>query len=104
MKSGHNITQDRPIVNATDDTSDALLRARTLAQPVCTAADSPTANSGRGTVNARRSIMANWCNMVVLIAVAAVVLAVSITPALAAILPRPANLANTAGNYQAGGD
>ena len=46
MKSRHNTRQNRPIVNATDDTSDALLRAHTLAQPVCTAADNPTANSG----------------------------------------------------------
>jgi hypothetical protein len=84
MKYRHNITQDRPIVNATDDTSDALLCARTLAQPVCTAADSPTANSGMGVVNARRSSRERWCSMTVLIAVAAVVLAASVAPALAA--------------------
>ncbi len=46
MKSIHNTRQNQPIVNATDNTSDALLRARALAPPVCAAADSPTANSG----------------------------------------------------------
>ena len=46
MKSIHNTRQNQSVVNATDNTSDALLRMRTLAPPVCTAADSPTANSG----------------------------------------------------------
>jgi len=66
MKSRHNTIQNRPIVNATDGTSDAILRARTLAQPVCTAADSPTANSGRGMTNARRSSRGGWCSMAIL--------------------------------------
>jgi hypothetical protein len=82
VKYRHNITQDRPIVNATDDTSDTLLCAHMLALPVYTAADNPTANSGRGAVNARRSIMGIWRSMTVLIAVAAM-LAVCISPALA---------------------
>ncbi len=47
MKSRHNITQDRLIVNTIDDTSDAL-RSSMLAPPVCTVADSPTANWGAG--------------------------------------------------------
>jgi len=37
MKYRHNTRQNRTIVNVTDDTSDAIIRARTLAQPVCTA-------------------------------------------------------------------
>ncbi|MEA1894654.1 MAG: hypothetical protein U9N36_05535 [Euryarchaeota archaeon] len=44
MKSGHNTTQGLPVVNVTDDTSDALLCAYMLAQPVCIAADIPIAN------------------------------------------------------------
>ncbi|RLG28463.1 hypothetical protein DRO03_09765, partial [Methanosarcinales archaeon] len=84
MKYRHNTRQDRPIVNATDDTSDALIRARTLAQPVCTAAASPTANSGRGAVNARGSTRGRWCSTAVLIAVAAVMLTAFSMPALAA--------------------
>ncbi|MEA1869878.1 MAG: hypothetical protein U9N09_07030 [Euryarchaeota archaeon] len=103
MKSRHNITHNRSIVNATDDTSNTLIRARTLAQPVYAAADSPTANRGRGTVNARRNSRGRWCSMAVLIAVAAM-LAASITPVLVAILPHQANFADTTGNYQAGGD
>jgi len=55
---------------------------RTLAQLVCTAADRPTANSGRGAVNARRSSRERWRSMAVLVAVAAM-LAVCIAPALA---------------------
>lgn len=46
MKSGNSIRQDQPIVSDTDYTSGALLRARTLTQPVRTAADCPAANSG----------------------------------------------------------
>jgi len=46
MKSRHNTRQDRPVANATDDTSTLFAAVRTLAPPVCTAADSPTANSG----------------------------------------------------------
>jgi hypothetical protein len=84
MKSIHNTAQDRPKCKRYDDTSDALIRAHTLAQPVCTAADSPTANSGRGAVNARRSIRGSWCSMAVLTVFAVVMLAASITPALAA--------------------
>ena len=49
MKSGHNTRQDRPVVNATSDTSDALIRARTLAQPVCTAAAKAAAPAAEGT-------------------------------------------------------
>lgn len=85
MKYRH-ITHNRSIVNATDDASNTLLCARTLAQPVYAAADSPTTNSGRGTMNARRSTRRRWCSMAVLIAVAAVMLAVCITPALASAL------------------
>jgi len=55
-------------------------------------------------MNARRSIRERWCGMAVLIAVAAAMLAASTAPALAAIMPDPANLANTTGNHQAGGD
>ncbi len=46
MKSIHNTRQDQSIVNVTGNTSDALLRMRALAPPVCTAADNPTANRG----------------------------------------------------------
>ena len=70
MKYRHNTTQDRPIVNATDDTSDTLLCAYTLAPPACTAADSPTANSGRGMMNAYRSIRGRWCSTVVAVPIA----------------------------------
>ncbi|MHC1575292.1 MAG: hypothetical protein ACXQTY_05775, partial [Candidatus Methanogasteraceae archaeon] len=63
MKSGHNNRQDQPIANATDEPSDSLLHARTLALPVCTAADGPTANSGTDAVNARGSVRARWCSM-----------------------------------------
>ncbi|MEA1895679.1 MAG: hypothetical protein U9N36_10890 [Euryarchaeota archaeon] len=56
MKSGHNNRQDQPIANATDDFFYALLHVYALALPVCTAADSPTANGGKGLMNARRSI------------------------------------------------
>lgn len=88
MKSGHTTTYNRPIVNATDDTSDALLHARTPAPPVCAAADNPTASKGRGGVNARRSSRGRLCSLAVLIAVAAI-LAVCITPALAsAVTPQ----------------
>ena len=83
MKSRHNTRQDRPIVNATDDTSNALLCSHTLAPPVCTVADSPTANSGRGAMNARRSIWERWRSMAILIVIAAAMLAASITPAYA---------------------
>jgi hypothetical protein len=38
---------------------------------VCTAADSLTANSGRGAMNARRGIRRGWCSMAVLIVFAA---------------------------------
>nr|QNT35644.1 hypothetical protein GNCGGNMO_00006 [uncultured Methanosarcinales archaeon] len=79
MKYRHNTGQNQPIVNTTDDTSDALLRARTLTPPVCTAADSPTANSGRGMMNARRSINGRWRSMAILIVFAAM-LAVCISP------------------------
>ncbi len=45
MKSGHNIGQNQPIVNATDDTSALFAAARTLAPPVCIANDrDPIAN------------------------------------------------------------
>ncbi len=37
MKYRHNTRQNRPIVNVTDNTSDAIRSSRTLAQPVCTA-------------------------------------------------------------------
>ncbi|MEA1894368.1 MAG: hypothetical protein U9N36_04025, partial [Euryarchaeota archaeon] len=70
MKYIH-ITHNRSIVNATDDTSDTLIRARTLAPPVCTAADSPTADSGRGMMSARRSNQGRWCSVAILIAFAA---------------------------------
>ena len=64
----------------------------------------PDCNSGRGMIKASRSIRGRWCSMVVLIAVAAM-LAVCIVPALAThTSPDPANLANTTGNYQAGGE
>ena len=85
MKSRHNTRQDRPIVNATDDTSDAFIRARTLAPPVCAAADSPTANSGRGMMKASRGSRGRLCSMPVLIAVAAM-LTVCIAPARASTL------------------
>jgi uncharacterized lipoprotein YddW (UPF0748 family) len=81
MKYRHDITQDRPIVNATDDTSALFAAAHTLAPPVCTAADSPTANSGRGAMNARRSIRGIWCSMAVLVAFTAAMLAATITHA-----------------------
>jgi len=41
-----------------------FVAARTLAQPVCTAADSQTANSG-STMNASRNIRRRWCNMAI---------------------------------------
>jgi len=55
-------------------------------------------------MNARRAICEKWCSMAILIAFTAVMIAASIMPALAAILPDPANLANTTGNHQTGGD
>nr|QNO48614.1 hypothetical protein LKGCFIDI_00016 [Methanosarcinales archaeon ANME-2c ERB4] len=86
-----------------DATPGALLRTCTLAPPACTAAATPTAHGGRGAVNASRGIGRRWRSMAVLIVFAAM-LAVYIAPALAAILPDPANIANATGNHQAGGD
>ena len=48
MKYRHNIRQDQPIVNVTDNTFTLFAATRTLAPPVCTAAgaDNLTTNSG----------------------------------------------------------
>lgn len=93
-----NIIDDHKIA---DVTPGAFCFARTLVMPDCPAADSQAANMGRGTMNTRKSIQERLCSMMVFIVFAAM-LAVCIAPALAAILPHPANLANTTGNYQAG--
>ncbi|KAF5415104.1 MAG: hypothetical protein C5S49_06190 [Candidatus Methanogaster sp.] len=45
MRYIHNTGPNQPIVNATV-VYPTLLAARTLVQPVCTAADNPTVNSG----------------------------------------------------------
>ncbi|MEA1908090.1 MAG: hypothetical protein U9N43_03565 [Euryarchaeota archaeon] len=50
----------------------ALLCACTLALPVCNAADSPAANSGRGTMKASRGIRRGWGSMAVLVVFMAV--------------------------------
>ncbi|MEA1894590.1 MAG: hypothetical protein U9N36_05195 [Euryarchaeota archaeon] len=46
MKHRHNIRPDQPIVNVTYNTFTLFAATRTLAPPVCVAADSSTANSG----------------------------------------------------------
>jgi len=48
MKYRHNTAQDQPKCKRYDDTYDALIHMRTLAQPIRTAADSPTANEWQG--------------------------------------------------------
>ena len=83
MKSIHNTTQHQQSVGVTDGTSDTLLCAHTLAQPVCTTADSPTANSGRGIMNTRRILWGRWRSIAVLTVFAAMI-AVCIAPTLAA--------------------
>ena len=100
MEHIHNIREDQNHRIA-DVTPGALPRVIALVMLVCTATDSQAANMGRGTMNARKSIQERLCGMMVFIVFAAM-LAVCIAPALAAILPHPANLANTTGNYQAG--
>ena len=81
MKYRHNTAQDQPKCKRYDDTSNALIHMRTLAQPVCTAADSPTADSGRGMMKISKSTRGRWCGMAVLIAFVAVMLAATITHA-----------------------
>jgi len=53
------------------------------------------ANSGRGTMNARRSIRGRWCSMAIFVASAAVMLAATITVAQADV-PTISNLNDTA--------
>jgi len=57
--------------------------------------DSESANRGRGTMNARRSIRGRWCNMAIFVASAAVMLAATITVAQADV-PTISNLNDTA--------
>ena len=57
MKYRHNIRQDRPIVNATDVTSNALLRTRTLAPPVCVASSQVITVCTRQSLTLQRKYM-----------------------------------------------
>lgn len=60
MKSEHNIRQDRPIVNATDNTSALFASAYTLAQAVCIASAQATTICTRQSVTLRKKYMAEW--------------------------------------------
>jgi len=86
-------------------TSDTLTRAHALVASVCAAAaadvDTLIGNGGVGMVKVSRSIRKE-CGRVILIAFAAAMLAVCISPALASatyIPPDPTNLANTTSRY-----
>ncbi|MBA1343205.1 MAG: hypothetical protein C5S52_06365 [ANME-2 cluster archaeon] len=84
-------------------TSDALTRAHTLVASVCAAAAAGGHDwkQGRGMIKVSRSIRKE-CNSVILIALAAAMLAVCTSPALASatyIPPDPTNLTNTTGRY-----
>ena len=57
MKSVHNTRQDRPIVNATDDPSNALLCAHTLAQPVFAASVQVTTVCTRQSLKLQRKCL-----------------------------------------------
>ncbi len=96
--------QNKTIANATSDT---LTRAHTLVTSVCAAAaaaagvDTLIGNGGVGMMKVSRGIRKE-CNGAILIAFAAAMLAVCISPALASatyIPPDPTNLANTADRY-----
>ena len=59
MKSGHSIRQDRPVVNATDDTSDALLCGTASAENVMTSVGTTIYEPGGGSVIVDPPITAN---------------------------------------------
>jgi len=93
----HNTRQDETIADATSGT---LTRAHTLVASVCAAAAAAGGHDwkqGRGMMKVSRSIRKEW-GRAILIAFAAVMLAVCISPALASatyIPPDPTNLTNT---------
>ncbi len=96
MRYRHNTGQNKTIANATSDT---LTRAHTLVASVCAAAAAGGHDwkQGRGMMKVSRSIRKE-CNSMILIAFAAAMLAVCISPALASatyIPPDPTNLTNT---------
>ena len=70
MKSRHCTRQNQTIVNIALYIP-TLFRASTLTQPFRTAADNPTANSGRGKMNTRRSNWVRLCSTAILIVFAA---------------------------------
>ena len=93
----HNTEQDKTIANATSDT---LTHAHTLVTSVCAAAAAGV-DTSEETAAGSRSIRKK-CNRVILIAFAAAMLAVCISPALASatyIPPDPTDLTNTTGRY-----
>ena len=96
MRYRHNTGHNKTIANATSDT---LTRAHTLVASACAAAAAGGYDwkQGRGMMKVSRSIRKEW-GSVILIAFAAAMLAVCISPALAAatyIPPDPTNLTNT---------
>ena len=96
MRYRHNTGQNKTIANATSDT---LTRAHALVASVCAAAAAGGHDwkQGRGMMKVSRSIRKE-CNSMILIAFAAAMLAVCISPALASatyIPPDPTNLTNT---------
>jgi len=93
MKSGCIIRENQTII---DVIPGVFLHACTLAQPIRTATDKQTANSGKGIIKTCRSIPGRWCSMAILIAFFSVILAASIAPTCASTVinfttPTPQN-------------
>ncbi|MEA1894565.1 MAG: NosD domain-containing protein [Euryarchaeota archaeon] len=104
MKSGHNTRQNLPIVNVTDDPFNAIRSSTHACAASLNRSRQPDCKHWRRYDERQQKHQREWCSMVVVIAVAAM-LAVSILPVLASALTCDCGdiCVNTSGWWRHGG-